>query len=127
MGKKQLLRKSKEELAFRRAIKEAKKPQEKAEHRRIFADWLDDHNRGVEAAIQRAEAGDSRVRFQIVARDSGHLLWEGSQLGNAKARMRYLAKARWYEKPDPEILKTMKLVAIELIERVVGEIPVEVE
>ena len=57
-----------DEKAFLRALK--KNPKDVATHS-AFADWLDEHDRPYEAAIQRGKAGLSEVYYKIRRKKDG--------------------------------------------------------
>jgi uncharacterized protein (TIGR02996 family) len=84
-----------EETGFLRAIKQ--NPAD-ATARGAYADWLDEHDRSYEAALQRSKAGLSEVFFKLRRKSDG--LFSTAQRPNARAPMRWDTKGKMWRKID---------------------------
>ena len=64
--------------------------------RAAYADWLDEHERPYEAALQRSKAGLSEVFFQIRRKSDG--LFSTGNRANAYSPMKWAAKGKMWRK-----------------------------
>lgn len=82
-----------EERGFLTAIK---KNANDATARGAYADWLDEHDRPYEAALQRSKAGLSEVFFQIRRKSDG--LFSTGHRPNAYSPMKWAPKGKMWRK-----------------------------
>jgi uncharacterized protein (TIGR02996 family) len=82
-----------EERGFLAAIK--KNPDD-ATARSAYADWLDEHDRPYEAALQRSKAGLSEVFYKIRRKSDG--LFSTAQRANSYSPMKWSATGKMWRK-----------------------------